>query len=144
VRCHIFICFICSCVMCPDGYYTDNIDLSYNPNLLTLSLQHSRHTPQRFVRLLSGLVTPNLQQVTLHLDDDPRPHESDDWLEIHRVLNGQASVCLVEIVQNTDPSYPTLRRTFAEYFPLLWSRGILKSTYLLRYRWSFFRLPTSQ
>jgi hypothetical protein len=116
-------------------YTVDNpvdIDLDCNPNLLTLSLVD--FTPQYLIRLLSSLVTPNLQQVTLYFNDDPHPYEPDGWLEIDRILNGQASVRLVEIVLAFDP---TPSSKFIGYSPLLWSRGILKITYLPFDQWPF-------
>jgi hypothetical protein len=115
--------------MRPEGSHTLKIDLGCNPNLITLSLQINPDAPLYLVRLLGGFVMPNLQQVTLYLSEYP---EWYDWLEIDRVLNGQASVCLVEIVLDADP---TPSPTFIEYSPLLWSRGILKVTYLPHYRW---------
>jgi hypothetical protein len=83
------------------------------------------------IRLLSSLVTPNLQQVTLYFPEYPNFHEWDCWPEIDRILNGQASVRLVEIVLDD----PTSSSEFIEYSPLLWHRGILKITYLPVEQW---------
>jgi hypothetical protein len=114
--------------MRPDCTDTVNIDLGCNLNLLTLSMD--AFALQYLTRLLSTLVTPNLQQVTLYFPE--YIHEWDCCLEIDRILNGQASVHLVEIVQDVDPR---LSSKFIEYSPLLWSRGVLKITYLPYIKW---------
>jgi hypothetical protein len=88
------------------------------------------------IRLLSSLVTPNLQQVTLYFPKYPNFHEWDCWLEIDRILNGQASVRLVKIVLSVDTD-PTPSPKFIEYSPLPWSRGILKITYLDINHWPY-------
>jgi hypothetical protein len=125
--------------MCLDlfGSRTDTIDLGSNPNLLTLSLEIDLIRGRRavlpyLIRLLSGLVMPNLQQVTLGFLDYTDFLEWDDWLEIDRILNGLASVRFVEILLDADPT-PT--PTFIEFSPLLWSRGILKITFLPLHQW---------
>jgi hypothetical protein len=117
--------------MRPDCSPAVDIDLGCNPNLLTLSLD--AFALQYLTRLLSTLVTPNLQQVTLYFHDYSSCfRERDCCLEIDRILNGQASVHLVEIVLGVDP---TLSSKFIEYSPLLWSRGVLKITYLPFDQW---------
>jgi hypothetical protein len=109
--------------MCPDkhGSY---IDLGSNPNLVTLFLWFDPCTPvpQSLIRTLSSLVTPKLQQVTLDFVNYSDSQNWDHWLEIDRILNGLASVRAVKIVLDDNPA---LTSTFNEYFPLLWSRGIL-------------------
>jgi hypothetical protein len=116
----------CSCIA--------DIDLDCNPNLLTLSVENDSSTLLDLTHLLSGNVTPKLKQVTLwfrRYDFSP-VQEGDDWLEIDHILNGRASVRLLEIVVAADL---TPRPTFIERFPLLWARGMLKITYLPVDQW---------
>jgi hypothetical protein len=119
------------------GSRTDTIDLGSNPNLLTLSLEidlrgRGRHGVQPYLIFLSGLAMPNLQQVTLGFLHYTDFLEWNDWLEIDGILNGLASVRFVEILLDADP---TATPTFIEYSPLLWSRGILKITFLPLHEW---------
>jgi hypothetical protein len=110
--------------------YNDNVDLSCNPNLLTLSLDMhlSNGTLPYLIRLLSSLVARNLQQVSFHLWDQLDSHQWVHWLEIDRILNDKASDRFEEVeVELLDD--PTRTSAFVEYSPLLWSRGILKVTY---------------
>jgi hypothetical protein len=105
--------------------YNDNVDLSCNPNLLTLSLEMylSNGTLPYLIRLLSSLVARNLQQVSFHLSGRLDSHQWVHWLEIDRILNDKASDRFEEVkVVLPDPSQIP---GFAEYSPLLWSRGIL-------------------
>jgi hypothetical protein len=89
--------------MRPDCDYTVDIDLGCNPNLLTLSVENSSSTLYFLIRLLSGIVLPNLPQVNLYFEENCSFYEWDCWPEIDRILNGQASVHLVEIVLEADP-----------------------------------------
>jgi hypothetical protein len=111
--------------------YNDNVDLSCNPNLLTLSLKMhvSNGTLPYLIRLLSSLVARNLQQVSIHLWDRLDSHQWVHWLEIDRILNDKASDHFEEVKVVLLLDDPTRIPAFVEYSPLLWSRGILKVTH---------------
>jgi hypothetical protein len=114
----------------PDGSPTkDTIDLKCNPNIRRLTVR-ARILPQRasyLKYLLSGLSSPNIQQITFAVPPWSGEVNWQGWNEVDDVLDGVKFRGLreVAIVITHTRDLDRIRQDLTDQFPSMYAKGIL-------------------